>query len=371
MKRGFTLIELLVVMVIIALLVGLLLPALARAKEEARKTQCRSNLRQIGLAITMYANDNGGYTPVMAGARWTNSGGSGHFAAPSTDPTTVFGTVFGNGEYLTSNNATVPQPQIWQASASAPARPIGLGLLWSGGYLTSKGAQILYCPSNNSARLVKETREDKYQRYDTDEPFWTSSGKVVRGNNNAYGDKAYFWMSEGSYWTRGIGCGTAAYNNAGYEGPGVCHIFLNYSVRFHKIYLNNVFGQFGPTAIKIEESGQTGLVTDSLEMDLGQWRPWGPFPGPYLSDDDAVATQISNAAKHQVTNHDNSYNVLFTDGSVKTYADGAKNVFRAWIKVWNHKANDNPRYTHRLTTTYTDDDNLIWQPYLDGAYGQD
>lgn len=66
-RKGFTLIELLVVMVIIALLVGLLLPALARAKEEARKTQCRSNLRQIGLAIEMYANDNGGWSPAMEG----------------------------------------------------------------------------------------------------------------------------------------------------------------------------------------------------------------------------------------------------------------------------------------------------------------
>jgi len=72
-RKAFTLIELLVVMVIIALLIGLLLPALARAKEEARKTQCRSNLRQIGLGIEMYANDNGGWSPEIAGGFYVDS----------------------------------------------------------------------------------------------------------------------------------------------------------------------------------------------------------------------------------------------------------------------------------------------------------
>jgi len=61
--KGFTLIELLVVIAIIAILMAILMPALNRAKKQAKGVRCLSNLRQIGVAAHLYANDYDGKVP--------------------------------------------------------------------------------------------------------------------------------------------------------------------------------------------------------------------------------------------------------------------------------------------------------------------
>ncbi len=69
--RGFTLIELLVVIAIIAILAAMLLPALAKAKERAKRMQCVNSLKQMGIAMQMYVGDNNSTYPLL---KWSATG---------------------------------------------------------------------------------------------------------------------------------------------------------------------------------------------------------------------------------------------------------------------------------------------------------
>ncbi len=83
-RKGFTLIELLVVIAIIAILAAILFPVFARARENARRASCQSNLKQIGLGILQYTQDYDEKYPTYCGASGTTAATSSNVSSSNT-----------------------------------------------------------------------------------------------------------------------------------------------------------------------------------------------------------------------------------------------------------------------------------------------
>jgi len=369
-RAAFTLIELVVLLVVVSLVFGALLPLLERAREEERKTRCRSNLRQIGLAIVMYCASNGGWTPEFAGSMYNSEGGAntciGYARGGMPNEKARFIGSWQNINAVFSNQVTTAEVQIWNCTPAAPARAMSVGLLWFRGYLTGKGAEVLYCPSDSSSAWAVENGRNRMRQYDADEPFWTSKGAVIRSDGDGTGDIG----------SRAFGNYLRCWDGSGYTATNECAVLTNYSARVlegNLQYMPTSSNGWLPTAVKKADAARKALLGDMIEFWQGSMKdPAGarnnaPPPG------ETEAERTAYLAKHMAANHDGAYNLLFGDGSVKTLSDGSnmalKLVARQWLAQFcEHYASGvymghNPSYPSAEGA-----DEGIWTPLFDEAY---
>jgi len=387
MNKGFTLIELLVVMVIIALLVGLLLPALGRAREEARKTQCRSNLRQIGLAMSIYANDNKGWTPNVYGSNMEYGGqkaqswwfaGLGHYKMINhrTSGDVADGGLDA-GFHITHNLLLAPgfeaygaftppngDLSMWNVAMLGPGMPTGLGLLLSGGYLTQHGAAVLDCPS----RHYGEEPDPEFgvghpapadgpniktmTLFDAEEPFFTSAGKW-RASNGLTGSEDMNWhCANGTYPTGGPDYLSECNDAAGVKQGIGCTIVGSYSMR--SADTGDDVGDWGVfvnhwSSVNLNDSQGLGIVSDSLVGFLNK---------PDLTDKSDWKNRFAE-------NHDAAYNILFPDGSVKTFADSGRSIMKYQAILYGTSGCTAASYWPAQMVA------PVWETYFDSTYAQD
>ncbi len=147
-RRAFTLIELLVVIAIIAILAAILFPVFAQAREAARKANCLSNLKQIGLAMGMYIQDNDGNWP----------------AQPS-DGYPLANTGLGGASPFNYKDSILPyskNEQIWICPTNIPngnlaTRPPNIGYHMNGNLITKTGLSEAAIAAPSSLLALRES----------------------------------------------------------------------------------------------------------------------------------------------------------------------------------------------------------------------
>jgi len=180
--RGFTLIELLVVIAIIAVQIALLLPAVQQAREAARRTQCKNNLKQLGLAIHNYHDV---YNCVVPGSYFDTGGASQRYSGfvgllPYLEQAPLWQMMSSGGAFKSAGDGVVRNYGVFGSGGGVP---------WDGNYLPwNTQIPLLLCPSDAKTTIGGTTigkTNYMFSRGDSNwdhSPDWAGNGgRGLRG----------------------------------------------------------------------------------------------------------------------------------------------------------------------------------------------
>jgi prepilin-type N-terminal cleavage/methylation domain-containing protein len=302
-SRGFTLIELLVVIAIIAIIIALLLPAVQAAREAARRTQCRNNLKQIGVALHNYLDANRCFPPsICLNGAVTSSGG-------------LWSVLVRLLPYVEQNNAYT-------------AAGLGVNNYNSANPIPADRMALYVCPDEINDKPHGTT-------FPTDYGFNGGTWQYYDPTTGTGGDGAFYpnskatpaWFTDGMSQTLAFAELKAfmSYVRNGNDGP------VNPPTSLTALKA----GQFKKSADHTEwvdgllyQSGFTTTFTPNSVNPIGGTTgdsPLSASDGDYCSCREDQATTCTAPIRYAVTSrsyHPNSVQVLFMDGSGHTISNG-------------------------------------------------
>jgi prepilin-type N-terminal cleavage/methylation domain-containing protein len=265
-STGFTLIELLVVIAIIAILAALLLPVLASSKEQAQRTKCLSNLRQLGIAMTGYANDNLDY---YVPAKPSDNGAEAPPYVQYAIESEWTNSVQAAGVPLTTNTSSVwacpeisglPYPDL----VNYPQWIIGYQYFGGFTVWTPQAQTGIFTATHSPVQLGKS------------QPFWCLAADMVAKINNTWGGSEAAITSPdidaGYKYIPPHHRGHAPYPDGGNE------VFVDGSANWNRIETMSQFTTW--TAVNHMWFYQKTTDFNSDEREIAAGLLWNPFRDP-------------------------------------------------------------------------------------------